>query len=91
MFLIRYHLFRSKIFIFSEGLPARIAQLLGCPQKHLKLSKTSPPNVIISGKETNVLVSCVEVLPLMHCFARRLLHSANDEKLSIRTDTKHSV
>ncbi|KAI4286484.1 MAG: hypothetical protein L6R35_004265 [Caloplaca aegaea] len=38
MFLIRYHLFRSKIFIFSEGLPARIAQLLGCPQKHLKLT-----------------------------------------------------
>ena len=41
MFLIRYHLFRSKIFIFSEGLPARIAQLLACPQKHLKLSKSS--------------------------------------------------
>ncbi|KAI4181374.1 MAG: hypothetical protein L6R41_006657 [Letrouitia leprolyta] len=38
MFLIRYHLFRSKIFIFSEGLPARIAQLLACPQKHLKLT-----------------------------------------------------
>ncbi|KAL8921804.1 MAG: hypothetical protein Q9208_005561 [Pyrenodesmia sp. 3 TL-2023] len=38
MFLIRYHLFRSKIFIFSEGLPARIAQLLGAPQKHLKLT-----------------------------------------------------
>ncbi|KAL8697657.1 MAG: hypothetical protein Q9201_007018 [Fulgogasparrea decipioides] len=38
MFLIRYHLFRSKIFIFYEGLPARIAQLLACPQKHLKLT-----------------------------------------------------
>ncbi|KAL9600672.1 MAG: hypothetical protein Q9219_003002 [cf. Caloplaca sp. 3 TL-2023] len=38
MFLIRYHLFRSKIFIFSAGLPARIAQLLACPQKHLKLT-----------------------------------------------------
>lgn len=39
MFLIRQHLFRSKYFIFSEGLAARIAQLLACPQKHLKLSK----------------------------------------------------
>lgn len=39
MFLIRQHLFRSKYLIFSEGLAARIAQLLSCPQKHLKLSK----------------------------------------------------
>lgn len=39
MFLIRQHLFRSKYFIFSEGLAARIAQLLSCPQKHLKLSE----------------------------------------------------
>lgn len=38
MFLIRQHLFRSKYFIFSEGLAARIAQLLSCPQKHLKLT-----------------------------------------------------
>lgn len=48
MFLIRYHLFRSKIFIFSEGLPARIAQLLACPQKHLKLSKF-PKDVVIGS------------------------------------------
>lgn len=40
MFLIRQHLFRSRYFIFSEGLAARIAQLLSCPQKHLKLSKS---------------------------------------------------
>jgi protein phosphatase 4 regulatory subunit 3 len=39
MFLTRQHMFRSKYFIFSEGLAARIAQLLTCPQKHLKLSK----------------------------------------------------
>ncbi|KAL8996008.1 MAG: hypothetical protein Q9169_004389 [Polycauliona sp. 2 TL-2023] len=38
MFLIRYHLFRSKIFIFQEGLPARIAQLLACQHKHLQLT-----------------------------------------------------
>ncbi|KAL8698459.1 MAG: hypothetical protein Q9224_001839 [Gallowayella concinna] len=38
MFLIRYHLFRSKIFIFHEGLPARIAQLLACEHKHLQLT-----------------------------------------------------
>ena len=38
MFLIRLHLFRSKYFIFTEGLATRIAQLLSCPQKHLQLS-----------------------------------------------------
>ncbi|KAL8733225.1 MAG: hypothetical protein Q9166_002242 [cf. Caloplaca sp. 2 TL-2023] len=38
MFLIRYHLFRSKIFVFQEGLPARIAQLLACQHKHLQLT-----------------------------------------------------
>ena len=38
MFFIRQHLFRSKYFILTEGLAARIAQLLSCPQKHLKLS-----------------------------------------------------
>ncbi|KAL8905833.1 MAG: hypothetical protein Q9171_006517 [Xanthocarpia ochracea] len=38
MFLIRYHLFRSKIFIFQEGIPARIAQLLACQHKHLQLT-----------------------------------------------------
>ena len=39
MFLIRFHQFRSKYFVFAEGLAARIAKLLSCPQKHLKLSK----------------------------------------------------
>ena len=40
IFLSRLHLFRTKYFIFTEGLGARIAQLLSCPQKHLKLSKS---------------------------------------------------
>ena len=38
-FFIRQHLYRSKFFIAADGLPARIAQLLACPQKHLKLSE----------------------------------------------------
>ncbi|KAA6411259.1 MAG: hypothetical protein FRX48_04539 [Lasallia pustulata] len=38
MFLIRQHLFRSKYFVLTEKLAARIAQLLSCPQKHLKLT-----------------------------------------------------
>ncbi|KAI9810151.1 MAG: Platinum sensitivity protein [Pycnora praestabilis] len=37
-FFIRQHLFRSKYFILSEGLATRIAQLLSCPEKHLKLT-----------------------------------------------------
>ncbi|MCJ1248095.1 Platinum sensitivity protein [Trapelia coarctata] len=37
-FFIRQHLYRSKFFIAADGLPARIAQLLSCPQKHLKLT-----------------------------------------------------
>ena len=47
MFLIRLHLFRSKYFIFTEGLAARIAQLLSCPQKHLKLSEPILPPINI--------------------------------------------
>lgn len=39
-FFIRQHTFRSKFFIVSENLPSRVAQLMGCPEKHLKLSKS---------------------------------------------------
>jgi protein phosphatase-4 regulatory subunit 3 len=40
-FFIRQHSFRSKYFILSEGLAVRVAQLMGCPEKHLKLSESS--------------------------------------------------
>jgi protein phosphatase-4 regulatory subunit 3 len=36
-FFIRQHNFRSKYFILSEGLAARVAQLMDCPEKHLRL------------------------------------------------------
>ena len=38
-FFIRQHSFRSKYFILSEGLASRVAQLMSCPEKHLKLSQ----------------------------------------------------
>lgn len=37
-FFIRQHNFRSKYFILSEGLASRVAQLMACPEKHLKLT-----------------------------------------------------
>jgi protein phosphatase-4 regulatory subunit 3 len=37
-FFIRQHSFRSKYFILSENLAARVAQLMDCPEKHLKLT-----------------------------------------------------
>ncbi|KAF2852724.1 DUF625-domain-containing protein [Plenodomus tracheiphilus IPT5] len=37
-FFIRQHSFRSKYFILSEGLAVRVAQLMDCPEKHLKLT-----------------------------------------------------
>lgn len=37
-FFIRQHSFRSKYFILSEGLASRVAQLMACPEKHLKLT-----------------------------------------------------
>lgn len=37
-FFIRQHSFRSKFFILSEGLACRVAQLMACPEKHLKLT-----------------------------------------------------
>jgi protein phosphatase-4 regulatory subunit 3 len=38
-FFIRQHQHRSKYFVLTENLSQRIAQLLTCPEKHLKLSK----------------------------------------------------
>ena len=38
-YFIRQHSFRSKYFILSEGLASRVAQLMSCPEKHLKLSR----------------------------------------------------
>lgn len=37
-FFVRQHSFKSKLFILSENLHARVAQLLSCPQKHMKLT-----------------------------------------------------
>lgn len=37
-FFVRQHAYRSKYFLLAENLAARIAQLLSCPEKHLKLS-----------------------------------------------------
>ena len=38
IYLSRTHQMRSKYYIFSEGLGARISQLLSAPQKHLRLT-----------------------------------------------------
>ncbi|KAF2150674.1 DUF625-domain-containing protein, partial [Myriangium duriaei CBS 260.36] len=37
-FFIRAHAFRCKCFVIQEGLHSRIAQLMSCPQKQLKLA-----------------------------------------------------
>ncbi|KAK5127879.1 hypothetical protein LTR85_004996 [Meristemomyces frigidus] len=37
-FFVRQHSYRSKLFILSENLHARVAQLLVCPQKYMKLT-----------------------------------------------------
>jgi protein phosphatase-4 regulatory subunit 3 len=37
-FFVRQHAFKSKLFILSENLHSRIAQLLTCPQKYMKLT-----------------------------------------------------
>jgi protein phosphatase-4 regulatory subunit 3 len=37
-FFVRQHAYRSKFFLIKENLAARIAQLLACPEKHLKLT-----------------------------------------------------
>ncbi|EME45032.1 hypothetical protein DOTSEDRAFT_70917 [Dothistroma septosporum NZE10] len=36
-FFVRQHAYQSKLFILSENLHSRIAQLLRCPQKYMKL------------------------------------------------------
>lgn len=37
-FFVRQHSYRSKYFLLTENLPSRVAQLLACPEKHLKLT-----------------------------------------------------
>jgi protein phosphatase-4 regulatory subunit 3 len=37
-FFVRHHSYRSKYFLLTENLPARVAQLLSAPEKHLKLT-----------------------------------------------------
>ncbi|KAI6817586.1 DUF625-domain-containing protein [Hortaea werneckii] len=37
-FFVRQHSYRSKLFILSENLHSRIALLLHCPQKHMRLT-----------------------------------------------------
>ncbi|KAK3681483.1 Platinum sensitivity protein [Vermiconidia calcicola] len=36
-FFVRQHSYKSKLFILSENLHSRVAQLLACPQKYMKL------------------------------------------------------
>lgn len=38
---VKQHAWQGKAYVLSEGLAARIAQLMACPEKHLKLSKSS--------------------------------------------------
>ena len=37
-FFVRQHSYRSKYFLLTENLPSRVAQLLACHEKHLKLT-----------------------------------------------------
>jgi protein phosphatase-4 regulatory subunit 3 len=46
-FFIRQHNFRSKYFILSEGLAARVAQLMDCPEKHLQLTALKYFRIVI--------------------------------------------
>lgn len=39
MYFVRQHLYRSKFFVAQESMTARVGQLLGSSQKHMKLSK----------------------------------------------------
>jgi protein phosphatase 4 regulatory subunit 3 len=41
-FFIRQQSFRSKFFILSQSLAVRVAELMRCPEKHLKLSRLLP-------------------------------------------------
>lgn len=37
-FFVRQHTYKSKLFILAENLHSRVAQLLACPQKYMKLA-----------------------------------------------------
>ena len=49
MYFVRNHLYRSKFFIASESITARVSQLLGSTQKHMRLSRFEPDPAIDKG------------------------------------------
>lgn len=69
-FFIRQHSFRSKYFILSEGLAARVAQLMECPEKHLKLSTLSAETTHFFSN-VDQLLSSISALAL-DCTTRRI-------------------
>jgi protein phosphatase 4 regulatory subunit 3 len=59
MYFVRQHLYRSKFFIASESITARVGQLLGSSQKHMKLSKYFYSLLLTLSLNNN---SCFEIL-----------------------------
>lgn len=45
-FFIRQHHHRSKFFVLQHDIVTRVGQLLVCPEKFLKLGKSSKPNIL---------------------------------------------
>ena len=70
IYLSRTHQFRSKLYIFSEDISSRIAQLLSAPQKHLKLSMDPRLILNLQALATNSCNSCIEVLSPVYRLAR---------------------
>ncbi|KAF8463834.1 component of IIS longevity pathway SMK-1-domain-containing protein [Kalaharituber pfeilii] len=52
-FFVRQHVFRSKFFIITEDLPAKIARLLESPEKHLKLAVVKLMRILVALRDTH--------------------------------------
>lgn len=63
-FFIRQHYHRSKSFVLQKNISDRVAQLLQCQEKYLKLGEFSAPVSPVSKLiSTNAQDSCNQVLP----------------------------
>jgi protein phosphatase 4 regulatory subunit 3 len=75
-FFIRQHHHRSKFFVLQHNIAQRVAQLLACPEKYLRLGKKSfSPTVSPREVLTNVN-SCHPLFPPIDRSSGRVLYQA---------------
>jgi protein phosphatase-4 regulatory subunit 3 len=84
-FFIRQHNLRCKFFVMSNNIAQRVAQLLKCPEKYLRLGTLY---LLPVSQSMLIYNSCYPILPLFDWTPGRILHQAADGKASAGTNSR---